>query len=283
MTSSRRLSRTGLKLEMAQQPVGQASSSRAQDDLGRVRGFGTRRLWVSILSLLLVSAVAGALAWTILMKPVLSPDVTRLVGQYPLPLLGGLVALIIFLNGLVLRQTLSLRKRLNELGRELGQRETEEGLAMVDPVTRLFNRRYLDEIVPKEASRAARRGTSLTFVKADLDGFASLIERLGSQTGERVVIEVSELFRNSLRPTDTVVRYDTAEFVIVLPETSKHGALAVVKRLLDKIDQWNRAGSIPGTTLNFSFGLAAYTLGADVTEVLATAIERVTLYRERLP
>ena len=119
-------------------------------------------------------------------------------------------------------------------------------------------------------------------MKIEVDNLAELTTRSGGEAGDRVLKEVAQLLKRSLRPTDVVVRYDTSEFLIVMSETSKHGALVAVRRLLERADELNRANSgIPGYPIRLSYGVAAHRKGIDVRDVLAAAGHSVKLYRER--
>ncbi len=166
--------------------------------------------------------------------------------------------------------------------RDLVRHDAMEKLTLLDPLTETFNRRHLEELIRREADRVERHGTSLTFLRIEVENLAELTTRSGGEVGERLLKDVAQLLKNSLRPTDVVVRYDTSEFLIVMSETSKHGALAAVRRLLERADELNRANEdVPGYPIRLSYGVAAHRKGIDVRDVLAAAGHSVKLYRER--
>ena len=91
------------------------------------------------------------------------------------------------------------------------------------------------------------------------------------------------MLKRGLRPTDILVRYDTSEFLIVMSETSQYGALAAVRRVLERVEDLNLMNSdVPGHPIKLNYGLAAYTKGVDVRDVLAAADHSIRLYRERI-
>jgi len=231
----------------------------------------------TLLGTLLLGVGIGGLMLPRLAQRLMPP---QLLAHYLTPSLLGLVALLVLLELIALRQRRALRQ-VADLVDEVVRRDTAEKLSLVDPVTGTFNRRYLDEIIPRETSRADRRESSLSFVKLSLDDFSSLDARLGYQAGDRILQEVAQLLKRSFRPTDIIVRYAGDEFLVVLPETGPQGALAAAQRLLSRVDEWNRRKPIRDYKMQLSIGVGGYTKGADIRDVLAATDHRVELYRER--
>jgi diguanylate cyclase (GGDEF)-like protein len=205
----------------------------------------------------------------------------RLQGRYLPQFFFGLIPLIILFNVYVIDQRRTLRRAREVVARQLVRAKTAETLSLVDPLTEVFNRRYLDRIIPKEASRSDRRGTSLTFLMIDLDGFKSVNTRFGHPVGDRVLREVAELLRKTFRTSDTVVRYGGDEFLVVLPETNEEQVKQTIERLLNAVERWNRSSPIPGCQMGLSCGAATYSKGVDVQEILKIADERMYLDKER--
>jgi diguanylate cyclase (GGDEF)-like protein len=106
-----------------------------------------------------------------------------------------------------------------------------EHLSVTDPLLSIFNRRYLHERLPAQASRARRYGNSLSVVMADLDHFKKINDTFGHQIGDAVLQHAVKLARSALRQTDWMARYGGEEFVIVLPETPLLGAYSVAERM----------------------------------------------------
>ncbi len=191
------------------------------------------------------------------------------------------IVIAIFILDLITLGNLGMIRRARaQLVSELSRRDRAERLSLVDPVTGTFDRRYLDEIIPREAARADRRETTLTFVKLCIEKFETIDPAEKFQTGERVLKETAQLLKRCFRPTDIIIRYGVAEFLVILPETAKHGALTAVRRLLTKVDELNRRRTLEDFVLQLSVGVADYTKGHDVRDALVGVETRVEIYRD---
>jgi two-component system cell cycle response regulator len=104
-------------------------------------------------------------------------------------------------------------------------------LSLTDPLTGLWNYRYLTIGLGHEIERATRFGRPLAALMLDLDRFKSINDKYGHQVGDAVLIELAGRMRAEVREVDTVSRYGGEEFVIVLPETDAIGAARLAARL----------------------------------------------------
>lgn len=89
-----------------------------------------------------------------------------------------------------------------------------------DPLTSLFNRRYLDEALPREVDMAQRRNTPLCIVMLDLDTFKQFNDAFGHGLGDSLLRKFGRVLRENLRKSDIACRYGGDEFVVVLPDSS---------------------------------------------------------------
>lgn len=176
------------------------------------------------------------------------------------------------------------RKAREKLVGELVRRDAMEKLLLLDPLTGVFNRRYLEEVLTREISRVERHDASLSFLKMRLENMDDLEAHEGGEIAELILKEVARTLYRNMRPTDVVMRYERNEFLVVMSETSKHGALVAVRRLLEQVDEINAANEgVLGYPIQLSYGLAGYFKGQDVRDVIAAAEHSIRLYRERGP
>jgi diguanylate cyclase (GGDEF)-like protein len=105
-------------------------------------------------------------------------------------------------------------------------RETLRDQSIRDPLTRLFNRRFLEESFERELQLAARKKQSVAVLFLDLDHFKRFNDTFGHDAGDMVLQSLADLLRNFFRATDICCRYGGEEFAIILPEsTSREAAL----------------------------------------------------------
>lgn len=93
-----------------------------------------------------------------------------------------------------------------------------------DPLTGLYNRRYLEESLRRELARSERRGLPLTLMMLDLDHFKALNDRYGHDGGDAVLSAFGRLLQASCREEDIACRYGGEEFTLILPETDGEAA-----------------------------------------------------------
>jgi diguanylate cyclase (GGDEF)-like protein len=258
-----------------------ASNILARTLQGHLRQLERHNLWLLISNLLVNLLLAVGLV------QLLYPEALAELIRYRLSLLDlsmvlfGLVGLILLLNLFTIAQWSSMRRARGEFADQLARRDQAERMSLVDPVTGTFDKRYMDEIIPREAARADRQESTLSFVKLGVEGLDAEETNLGYQTGERILKEAAQLIKRVFRPTDILIRYSHNEFLVILPETAKHGALTAVRRLLMKVDEWNKPKPIPGYEMDMSVGVADHTKGKDIRDALVAVDTRVQLYRDK--
>jgi two-component system cell cycle response regulator len=103
--------------------------------------------------------------------------------------------------------------------------------AMIDPLTGLYNRRYLEAHLSMLVSEAARSGRALSVLLADIDHFKSVNDTYGHDIGDAVLKEFSVRFRRNTRGIDLPCRYGGEEFLVIMPETNMSRAYQVGERL----------------------------------------------------
>ena len=116
---------------------------------------------------------------------------------------------------------IKLKQRLDNI-HELQAQLREQ--AMRDPLTGMYNRRFLDNALPGEIARAIREQTPLSLMMMDIDHFKRVNDTHGHQAGDEVLRMLADILRNEARRTDVVCRYGGEEFVLLLPKMNLESA-----------------------------------------------------------
>jgi RNA polymerase sigma-B factor len=124
-----------------------------------------------------------------------------------------------------------MRRRIEE------QAHIIEEQTVVDPSTRLYNRRYFDSRLEEELSRASRHQYPLSVVLVNLDGIENVSRAYGTIRGEEATRQAAELIRGGVRRVDIVTRFDNSTYALVLPHTGSH-AVIVAERLGKILGKW---------------------------------------------
>jgi diguanylate cyclase (GGDEF)-like protein len=154
-----------------------------------------------------------------------------------------------------------------------------EALSVTDDLTRLYNSRYLNQVLRRETKRASRSGRPLSLLFIDLDGFKQVNDQHGHLSGSKALVEASVLVRGCARETDVVARFGGDEFCVILPDTGREGAVAVAERIKDRIRSFTfLAGDRQDMRLTASIGVATLPDAAGSAEELLRAAD-VAMYK----
>ncbi len=143
-----------------------------------------------------------------------------------------------------------------------------------DPLTGLFNRRYAEDTLDRELSRAQRHQLPLSVVLIDLDKFEAFNERHGQNAGDRMLQAMSDLLQNNFRGSDICARASGQRFLLVLPDASIGDTMQRARDLrrdLAGVRVHLRGLHLPAMTV--SIGVAGYPEHADTTEELLAAVD----------
>jgi diguanylate cyclase (GGDEF)-like protein len=146
--------------------------------------------------------------------------------------------------------------------------------ALTDPLTGLYNRRYLWEFLRREWVRARRGGRPLSVIMLDLDHFKRINDSFGHQAGDYVLAAVAGLLRNEIRSSDIVCRYGGEEFALVLPEASYESVrqrAEEIRAAIKQLDLRHQGVALGGITA--SLGIAQFPHHADGPDALMTAAD----------
>lgn len=149
--------------------------------------------------------------------------------------------------------------------------------ALKDPLTNLYNRRYMIEFLNKQIALYKRYGTNSSIILFDIDFFKKVNDLLGHGIGDDVLIEISDILLKEIRDTDMACRYGGEEFVIVLSDTNKERAYVIAERIRMLIE--NHLFTSVAWTITTSIGLVDVQHNDMVEAILKEADEN--LYRAK--
>jgi len=156
--------------------------------------------------------------------------------------------------------------------------------ARTDSLTRLANRRSMEETAAAELKRQSRTGKPLALVLCDVDHFKRINDEQGHDIGDRTIRAVGESLRGVMRATDTLGRWGGEEFLAILPETNEEEAATLAERMRATVESTPMPGP-PGSHVTVSLGVAAASRdgttadGVPFDEVLKAADD--ALYRAK--
>lgn len=110
-------------------------------------------------------------------------------------------------------------------------------LAITDPLTGIYNRRKVDQILPDEVERARRYNRPLSLIMLDLDKLKRINDKFGHNAGDQALKWVAEVVRTEVRSVDVPARIGGDEFLILLPEADLEAASRVAKRVCRRISE----------------------------------------------
>ncbi len=153
-------------------------------------------------------------------------------------------------------RTKALQDELRDKNRQLEEVLSKvEVLAITDPLTHLYNRRYFENLIENEFARTARYKSPATCLMIDVDYFKHINDEYGHRTGDIVLKEISQIITSCLRKVDTVARWGGEEFVALLPRTNKKDSHNAAERILKAISEYKFTG-IDGQ-ITVSIGIAS--------------------------
>lgn len=162
------------------------------------------------------------------------------------------------------------RELLSSLGRQLGMAvenirlyEEARALSLHDPLTGLANRRYLDISYASQVAQSKRHAQPFSLMLLDIDHFKLYNDNHGHGQGDRILIQVADILRDSIRSTDLAVRYGGEEFLLLISDSNADAAFELAERIRLQI-----AGEI-GVTI--SIGIADYRVNDILDEQIVRA------------
>lgn len=155
-------------------------------------------------------------------------------------------------------------------------------LTITDDVTDLYNSRYLQTRLKEEVERSRRYNQKFSLIFLDIDHFKEVNDSYGHLIGSRVLREVGAILKECVRQIDNAFRYGGDEFVVLLPQTDKRGALSVASKMRDHMNNFEFVADMDlDLHLTASFGVATYPTDANsVVDLLRLADRAMYFVKE---
>jgi diguanylate cyclase (GGDEF)-like protein len=187
----------------------------------------------------------------------------------------GLVGLVLIFNVYLIYQQLQITRIRRQLTDQVCAVDKVEELAqevykmaLLDPLTGLFNRRYIEQRLESEIARSKRHGRALAVILFDLDEFKRVNDTYGHAAGDALLKAFAERLSKATRGSDAAARYGGDEFLVVLPECKPENVQHVLKRLQGICAEIDDRTTVP---IAFSSGWADSVQGESAKELLLRA------------
>lgn len=160
-------------------------------------------------------------------------------------------------------------------------RDTLRSQSIRDPLTGLYNRRYMEEAFERELGRADRRGSHVGVIMGDLDHFKRYNDTFGHEAGDRVLQEVATVLTGSFRREDIVCRYGGEEFVAIIPDVQREELVERAQLVCTRIRRVRiqHRGQLLGS-ISISLGVAIYPTHATTQDELLSKAD-AALFRAK--
>jgi two-component system cell cycle response regulator len=179
----------------------------------------------------------------------------------------GLIILIVLFNIYTIYQEILIKRLRRQLLEKQDHSYILRNLAMIDPLTGLYNRRFAEQRLAAEVARSERRGHPLTVLTLDLNNFKEINDTYGHPAGDQVLQEFASRLNKVIRGSDLAVRLGGDEFLVVLPECT----LDQLKLVLDRLSSFELDWQGQKIPVTFSAGWKDYEMGDRPEEMLAGA------------
>ena len=159
--------------------------------------------------------------------------------------------------------------------------ETLKNQSIRDPLTGLFNRRYLEESVEREIQQASEQQKTMGIILLDLDHFKRFNDSFGHQAGDAVLQAVGKLLIRSIRNVDLACRYGGEELIVILQNTDLHITQSRAERFRSEVKllRLEYGGKSLGS-ITSSFGVACFPEHGQTLEELVAAAD-TALYQAK--
>ncbi|MFA7204295.1 MAG: PAS domain S-box protein [Candidatus Caldatribacteriota bacterium] len=153
-------------------------------------------------------------------------------------------------------------------------------LSRIDTLTRTLNRRYGMELILRQLKLSKRNSSPLLLSFVDINNFKAINDKYGHQEGDKVLKEIAEIFKTTIRETDILCRIGGDEFLLAFPHNSLEDAPKIKKRLEKNLTKYNKE-SRKEYQVNLSMGFSEYTPEKPKTLDALIAIADKQMYKEK--
>jgi diguanylate cyclase (GGDEF)-like protein len=188
----------------------------------------------------------------------------------------ALIILVLAFTVQTIYQQVRMRKLQRELAEQHVQAEVFRRLAMFDPLTGLYNRRFAEQRLKAEIARSERRGHALIVVLVDLNNFKEINDKFGHQTGDLVLKEFAKRLSNSTRGSDIASRWGGDEFMILLVDCE----VEQLSRVLVRLEGFEVLANGKRLPVSVAAGWKAYEPGDRMEELIEGADRRLYFNKE---
>lgn len=201
--------------------------------------------------------------------------------QLELFVLAGFAAAL-FGTTLVGQEMYVLRATLRDRNRQLESAlEKVNLLAVTDELTKIHNRRFINDVLERQAALAHRGDYRFSVCFFDLDLFKKINDTFGHAAGDEVLVKVAQIAASEIRTADYLARYGGDEFIAVLSATDAERAEAVAERIRQSAADTGYDALEPGARVTISCGVTEHRTPETVDDLLARADKALYAAKER--
>jgi diguanylate cyclase (GGDEF)-like protein len=195
----------------------------------RLRKLQKREWWTWGSSLFVILLLTGGVAS--LSVPAILEERNTVYGSGVMQAIAGLVFLIMLFGGYLTYEKILINRLRLELAEKQSHSVLWRDLALIDPLTGLYNRRYAERRLKEEIARSERRGYALTLVLFDLNDFKQINDKFGHPAGDAVLKEFADRLGKAVRVADLAARLGGDEFMLLLTECDSTRVPVMLRRL----------------------------------------------------
>ncbi|MFS0634695.1 diguanylate cyclase [Mesobacillus foraminis] len=173
-----------------------------------------------------------------------------------------------------IEKPIDMEELIVRVGRQLQRKQYVDNLALVDELTKVYNRRFLSNQLERSIQEFRRTRLPFSIAILDIDWFKKINDTFGHPAGDRVLVDLAHFLKEQSRTSDVVFRYGGEEFVILFPKTTESEAVAVLSRLLQGFSSLIFEEMDETFSATFSAGVIAVTSASQESADLLRAADQ---------